>query len=645
MKKLATLLLVFFSLFCTFALISCGKGEKTHYHSYIGHIRYDADGHWEECDCGEIFNYSRHSGEQMGADEDSHYSICNVCEQAFNVTPHSGATEDCDETHHFNVCDGCGEGYNESSHHYSDSMNYDGSLHWYECTDCDYVPYFREHSYSKQKTDEHHWEECVDCGITTEKKEHTYEVKPLTYGTHWSVCSFCSHAIDEVEHSCDIFEQYDKNQHNEKCICGEKYTVSHTFEDGQCKCGYKIYTAGLEYSYMEGDKEYWVAGIGTATDMEIIIPEKHEGLPVTRISSSAFYGCKIYKITIPKSIEWIGDDAFFGCNTLVEVINKSSLSIKVGDVEHGRIAEYAIEVFTEETSNHFAKEGDFVFYNSFYKHLIAYTGSETDIVVPDDVDKIHRQVFAGNGQINSITIPKSVTEIGYSAFYNCNSLTGVYISDIAAWCKMQFKNNTSNPLFYAHNLYLNNQLVTDLVLPSGINSISRYAFYDCDSLTNITIPDGVNYFGANAFWGCSNLRAVYISDIAWWLDNTFERAYIDSYSYTFGYYSNPLSVAGSLYVNNYLITELYLPYDVTSIPAGAFYRSNITEIVIPNSVSYIGVYAFRGCSSLTDVRFEKTNWWTVNSTTLSSSALEDSKTAAEYLKSTYYLYSWTRSDE
>ena len=134
------------------------------------------------------------------------------------------------------------------------------------------------------------------------------------------------------------------------------------------------------------------------------------------------------------------------------------------------------------------------------------------VIIGSGVINIGGYAFAGCSSLTSVTIPTSVTSIGCDAFNGCSGLTGVYISNLATWCNINFGYYESNPLIYAHNLYLDETLIKDLVIPDGVTYIGDYAFFGCRSLTSVTIPNSVTSIGGSAFEGCSGLTSVRIPD-------------------------------------------------------------------------------------------------------------------------------------
>ena len=148
--------------------------------------------------------------------------------------------------------------------------------------------------------------------------------------------------------------------------------------------------------------------------------------------------------------------------------------------------------------------------------LVVYLGNATELTLPADYKGenyvIGADVFKDNTVITSVTIPNSVTSIGYDAFSGCTRLEKVCINDLAAWCGIDFGSADANPLYYAKNLYLNGELLTELSIPVEIAEVKDYAFYNCNGVTNIDIVDGVKSIGSNAFYGCSNLETLYISN-------------------------------------------------------------------------------------------------------------------------------------
>ena len=272
---------------------------------------------------------------------------------------------------------------------------------------------------------------------------------------------------------------------------------------------------------------------------------------VTTISNFAFSGYKdITSVTIPSSVISIGKDAFRDCSGLTSIISGIENPFAIDDnvfttndkdiygtalliVPVGKKSTYqgtdGWKKFTNvvevgqggNVGQVFSDNG--ISYKIGEKFTVSvvsgYTKYAGDIVIPSQVDfigktysvtSIDKSAFKDCTGLKSIKISSSIKSIGLDAFDGTTALTAVHISDIAAWCNITFTDHFSNPLYYAHHLYIDGKEITDLVIPSSVTSIGGYAFYRCSGLKSIVIPNGVTTIGVSAFYGCSGLTTITI---------------------------------------------------------------------------------------------------------------------------------------
>lgn len=331
----------------------------------------------------------------------------------------------------------------------------------------------------------------------------------------------------------------------------------------------------------------------------VVIPETIGGVAVTKIYDSIFWGyLNLTSIIIPGSVTSMGDNPFYGCESLQEI-----------NVD-------------EDNNNYSSLDG--VLFNKTKTELMKYPEGkvQTAYVIPDSVTSIGDWAFYDCDSLTSISIPSSVNGIGECAFHYCSNLASINIPGSVT--------SISDYAFYYCSSLIS------INIPSSVTSIGDYAFWGCDSLTNIDIPNGVTSIGFETFAGCSNLTSIAIPSSVASIGNhaflnceslqeinvdeannnyssvdgvLFDETKTEFMKYPEGKfqteYAIPSSVTSiyySAFANCGSLTSIAIPNSVTDILGAAFENcSSLTSINIPNSVTRISAGTFRGCSSLTSI--------------------------------------------
>ena len=418
---------------------------------------------------------------------------------------------------------------------------------------------------------------------------------------------------------------------------------------------------------------------------------------VTRIGANAFYGCGFTNITIPNSVTIIGSAAFAYCTELTSIIVPSSV-INIESAAFEECSGLSSVMIQEGVTS----IGDWAFEGC--RQLLSIT-------IPEGVTSIGSWAFGRCYHLASVSIPSSVNSIGITAFEDCDSLEEIIIADGNPTYKVEdgiiFSKDGTQLVFCPsskNGSYAIPRGVTEIMerafscteltrvtipntvttigayafyqshleklnLPrsvevigehafddstliavsmNGVSSIGSYAFYECDELELVDLPESLTEIGGMAFSGCTKLVHISVKCKNVKIDSgAFENTafYNDENNWDNGvlYIGNALvavkenvqsinfksdtySISPWAFRNNENLTELIFPETVAYIGAGAFFdctnlktaklpdqlqrieshlfdgcTSLAGSIAIPDGVTYIGPAAFRNCSKITDI--------------------------------------------
>lgn len=299
----------------------------------------------------------------------------------------------------------------------------------------------------------------------------------------------------------------------------------------------------------------------------VTIPDKINRLPVTELAESAFYNNKIIEQVFfaGKNINFIGEEAFYGCSNLVYVDFKSTV-----------ITELADTAFRECTK-----------LNNIY--------------LPDTLTKIGERVFDGCTSLNSIFLGKNTISIGQMAFANCTGLKEIRIPKSVKQIWSQDKLGVYGGVFYGcsslesvefegnnitkipDNTFYGCSKLSSIDLPNSVTEIGARAFFMCIKLNNINLSNQLTTIGKGAFYLCRSLASI-----------TFPESLIDIQS---GVLEEENTFGGCTRLKSIVFGS-----KIKTIQPYTFYGcSGLTSVTLPESMNLISTQAFGKCSSLSSV--------------------------------------------
>lgn len=302
------------------------------------------------------------------------------------------------------------------------------------------------------------------------------------------------------------------------------------------------------------------------------------GEGIAKIEYRAFMDCtSLESLSLPDTLNDIWMYAFRGCGSLDSLKIPGNLksigydAFRDTGIESVYITDMAAWCALDYSNNTLLK-GDRMLYLDGEPVI--------DLVIPDGVEYINYHVFDSYDALKSVTIPSSLKSLGIGAFYHCSNLQSVYISDMAAWCRIDFGDNYYGDLLSdGRKLYLNGELVTDLVIPGDAVTVSRNAFYKYEHLKSVKISEGVTAIEPRAFDNCTALQSVDLPKSLVFIDNT-------------------------AFWKCSALATIKIPENVRSIGAQAFNSCTaLSSISLSDNLIRIGSQAFLNCPALKDVYY------------------------------------------
>ena len=288
----------------------------------------------------------------------------------------------------------------------------------------------------------------------------------------------------------------------------------------------------------------------------------------------------------------------------------------LGPVDPANNGPYDIEIPTELDHHPVTGLGEYSFSGTYSPdhqtnhNLISFCNQIQSVTIPESVTSIGKSAFEHCSKLDSLTIKGVATSIGAYAFASCTSLTSLSlvgsfqtIGD-SAFVNCGMTSLTIDATITSIEKYaFSSRFLTSLSLTGNVQKIGDHAFDSCSSLNTVTFPKSPTSIGSYAFDSCTSLNSIEIpgtvteiGDCAFYHCSGLTSVKIDE---------GVQSTGADMFNDCGQLTTVTFPESLTTIADGSFAScSNLNHVKIPARVTCIGDSAFSNCTSLSEITLQ-----------------------------------------